>query len=90
MIDAKQAVKIASEHLVEVLGRDLAKNVLVQEFELDEKSAHWLVTIGFEIPELRDQSSLGFIASERPDRQFKCMHVDAERGIVTAMKTSKL
>ena len=78
MIDVATAVENANAYLKKFYP-DI-KNVLLEEAELDETSNQWLITLSF--PDLGDMS----FAIYQPQRKYKVFKIDAESGIVRAMK----
>ena len=84
-VDIKSAVRSALEFVREMYeGDDDLKTLALEEVELSDDQAHWLVTIGLG-GEAR-ASTYSVVAGAGTPRQFKCLAVHAESGHVISMK----
>lgn len=82
MIDVKEAVKIASEQLVELVGPDKISALRLEEVELTDDESCWLITLGF-----TDMTMQGVMQMLRePARQYRVLAIDAENGHFKSMK----
>lgn len=78
MIDAKQAVTTAQEYFNTFFPH--VRDVQLEEVEINPEGSHWLITLSF--PD-DDGTSIGLYPR---NRKYKLFRIDAEKGIVTAMK----
>lgn len=78
MIDAKQAADSAREYFTMFFPE--AKNVQLEEVELDSEGTQWLVTLSF--PE-EEGTAIGLYPK---NRKYKLFRIDAKKGNVVAMK----
>jgi len=80
MIDVRQAIDIAKEHLTVFFPE--AENVQLEEVELTTDKTHWLITLSYEGVTTSVASSL-LVGKSLIYKQFK---LDAESGDVISMK----
>lgn len=85
------AVKSASFHLESLLGP--VKDVRLEEVELSDDGRWWFVTLGYYRPDARPVPSTAMndllgTAGTVP-REYKVFTVDADNGVVKAMKMRK-
>jgi hypothetical protein len=104
MIDVKQAVRLANEHLINLLGEDAVSSVRLEEVELAEKG----YLTGDEPDEVRPEDSdlwdgsywlitvsylpkdLNPLIPEPMQRQYKVFKIKADSGDFVAMKMRKV
>lgn len=96
MLDVKEAVRLANEHLINLFGQNI-NDVRLEEVEtvkeevwidpsvrdmvnLETKNAYWLITLSY-VP--HNPKSL-LLSTER--RQYKLFKIDAETGELMSMK----
>ena len=93
-IPLKTAVSNATEFVQQIYGHYKIKDVLVEEIEFSEPANQWLITIGFTINKIKENSSSSFtdlILPEREeDRKYKIVHIDAQSGKPISMKIRKI
>jgi len=80
MIDVRQAIDIAKEHLTIFFPE--AENVQLEEVELTTDKTHWLITLSYEGVTTSVASSL-LVGKSLIYKQFR---LDAESGDVISMK----
>lgn len=80
MIDVRQAIDIAKEHLTVFFPE--AENVQLEEVELTNDKTHWLITLSYEGVTTSVASSL-LVGKSLIYKQFK---LDAESGDVISMR----
>jgi hypothetical protein len=85
MIGVKDAVKIAFQLFQELYDTRKFENVLLEEVEMAQDQAAWLVTIGFyrRMPSVNLVESIG---SKKYVRTYKTFHIDADSGEMISMK----
>lgn len=83
MIDVKQAVRAAADQFDLVFKEANYQKVRLEEVDLSENNAFWLITFSFETA-----PTPGSIAADLygPDRQYKTVKLDAETGEVKSIK----
>lgn len=88
MIDVKEAVRLANEHLVHLLGEDAVSSVRLEEVELMRKEemavSYWLITLSY----LSNLSPS--LISGLAQRQYKIFKIDAETGEFISMRMRKV
>jgi hypothetical protein len=84
MIDVKHAAKTAIEYVVDLLGPDNVLDARIEEVELSDDDADWLVTVGFFRPA---RIGLQIVPGmPRGDREFKQVRVRTSDGTVRGMR----
>lgn len=85
MIDVKNAVKMAFAVFNELYESKKFEDILLEEVELSNDNASWLVTIGFyrRTPSINIIESIG---SKKYIRMYKIIQIDADTGKLIAMK----
>ncbi|UCD32026.1 MAG: hypothetical protein JSW04_13720 [Desulfobacterales bacterium] len=85
MIKVKNAVKRAFEVFNELYAAKKFEDILLEEVELSDDSASWLVTIGFyrRAPSINIIESIG---SKKYIRMYKTIRIDAATGKLISMK----
>ena len=63
---------------------------LVEEVELDEEKAHWLITLSFPVENNQGLSSLAASFAPKIIRQYKIFKIDAQSGEVESMRIRQL
>ncbi|QRX82636.1 hypothetical protein [Glaciimonas sp. PAMC28666] len=77
-MDAKSAVKIAKEYVLDMFADDNIENLGLEEICKDNKTEDWLVTVGFSRPwDSKAQGIIGAaIAVTNSARLFKIVRID--------------
>ncbi|NUM53005.1 MAG: hypothetical protein HUU46_05120 [Candidatus Hydrogenedentes bacterium] len=88
MIEVKEAVKIASAYLHELLDSDGIADIMLEEVELSEDEQEWHVTLGFH-PRWSDKGPFDTFTGKRI-RIYKTFTVDRKNGKISAMKIRQL
>ena len=96
MIDSKEAVRRAFQHLNELLGtRELAnlEDIHLEEFELSDDSRHWNVTLSYPVKKPHEgeeaptpPGSLARFIADSPRRKWRTFTINALDGDLVAMK----
>lgn len=86
MVDAKQAVRVASDWAKEILEPAQVQDVSLEELELEEDAQTWRVTLGFLRP---GKPGLFAPENELTDKEYKVFRVDAQTGDVLGMRMWK-
>ncbi len=85
-IDVKKAVQSAKEYLKEAYADDTLRNLLLEEVQRDD-NGDWLITLGFDKPNL---NVLQMMRTYEEQRIFKIFHIDSSTGKVKSMKIREL
>ena len=92
-MDVKRAVKAAMDYVKDLYAESYPRDLVLEEVEFSEKASQWLVTVGFSLPETKEESaSLVFPSrtSRELSRRYKIVNVDAETGDPISMKIRSL
>ncbi len=87
MVDAKQAVRVASDWAKEILAPAQVQDLSLEELELEEGGQTWRVTLGFFRPRKK-----GLFAPENEfegKKEYKIFRVEAQTGDVLGMRMWK-
>ena len=84
IMDVKQAVQMAKEHVVEIFADEPIENVGLEEVEFDELNKVWAVTIGFSRYWGRPRDNI--IRALDTERAFKIVRIEDESGRVQSVK----
>lgn len=66
------------------------KDILVEEVEFSELTNQWLITIGFTINKVKDDSSSLILPERESTRKYKIVHIDAQSGKAISMKIREI
>jgi len=91
MIDVKEAVRIASDYLVQLYDASQLHDVLLEEVALSEDEEYWYVTIGFtrNIPStdpMKAMTETILNQKKYTSREYKVFQIDSATGQVRSMK----
>jgi hypothetical protein len=89
MIDVKQAVKIATEFVKDVLSSEKIDRITLEEVELDETQSNWYITLAVGTVVRADPFSL--LSGKTPELRvrYKVIKINADSGQVISMKIRK-
>ena len=62
---------------------------MLEEVEFSEATNQWLVTVGFSLPETKEESTSLIMSSKKSralSRRYKVINIDAETGELVSMK----
>ena len=85
IMDVKQAVQMAKEHVVEIFADEPIENVGLEEVEFDELNKVWAVTIGFSRYWGRPRDNI-IRALGTTARDFKIIRIEDVSGRVQSVK----
>ena len=85
MIDTKDAVRIALEHMREMYDERQIPGLSLEEIELTKDRASWMVTVSF--TKTAPKSPIEAMTSQHGSTTYKVLAIDAESGLVLSMKT---
>jgi hypothetical protein len=93
MIDARNAVKFATDHLEQIkdLMGDNFSNLRLEELELSENREFWIVTLSYDVPYTpsgleRLLAPSGLPHGKLHTKEYKIFNVDAQTGEFRSMK----
>lgn len=89
MIDVKEAVRLASVQLSDLLGQEHISNVQLEEVEkTDSDSSYWLITLSYVItdPIYLAMNQNPLLPNWKQQRQYKIFKIKADSGEFVAMK----
>lgn len=92
MIDVKQAIKTAFDHINDLYDEGELKDLALEEVGLSDNERYWFVTLGFtrelSVPLERTSTSVleAFVARQRSMRVYKVFKIDALTGQLLSMK----
>ena len=88
MIEVKKAVKMAFGVFNELYDSKKFEDILLEEVELSDDNASWLVTLGFyrRTPSINIIESIG---SKKYIRMYKTIQIDADTGSLISMKNCR-
>jgi len=92
MIDAKQAVKIATEYLRDMYEADGFTDMMLEEVELSDEDKYWHVTICFTRRQVSTaEGPMASLVGSRDEymREVKVFTIDSQSGLVRSMKKKK-
>jgi hypothetical protein len=89
-ITVKTAVANAMQFVRDLYEGEQVKDILLEEIEFSESTNQWLVTIGFTINKIKDDSSSLLLPTRELGRKYKIVHVDAQSGKPISMKIREL
>lgn len=88
-MDVKDAVALATGHVVDLFDKEDVSNVGLEEVEFDPSENQWLITIGFSRPWDYPQGALAVLSASgggRPSRSYKVVVIDDGTGKVLSIK----
>jgi hypothetical protein len=86
-IPIKTAVSNAMQFIRELYAEDQIKDILLEEVEFSESANQWLITIGFIINKIKENSILPY---KEIDHKYKIVHIDAQSGKPISMKIREI
>ena len=92
-IDVKQAVIAAIAYVRNLYAESNLRDVLLEEVEFSDATDQWIVTVGFSLPETKEETtSLIFPSktSRELSRRYKVVNINAETGQPISMKIRNL
>ncbi len=96
MIEVKQAVQVALDFVKDLYEKENLENFHLEEVELSEDEQYWLITVGFNIGIGHIQThaktifNLGDTTVTRPERAYKVVKIDSEKGKALSLKIKKI
>lgn len=90
MLSPTQAAEAASTHLKELFPS--AENILLEELELSDDDAYWLVTLSYLDSQRREAAAIApamDMLGAGGKREYKLVKINANTGEVRALRTRK-
>lgn len=88
-MDVKNAVQTAMDFVKDLYADRSLRDLLLEEIEFSEVDDQWLVTVGFSLPEQKEESAPLITPSRMSQalsRRYKIINVDAKTGKPISMK----
>jgi hypothetical protein len=98
-IPLQTAVSVAMEFVKKIYATNQIKDILLEEVEFSESTNQWLITIGFTINKIKENSSYSIAHLISPElippergtiRKYKIVHIDAQSGKPISMKIREI
>lgn len=89
-VTVKAAVANAMSYVRSLYVDTLIDDLLLEEVEFSESTGQWLVTIGFTVSKITDDSTSFMFAKRNLARHYKVIHVDAQSGQPVSMKIREM
>lgn len=88
MLDVQEAVEKASIYCKKMFRSSGATNIELEEVELSEDEAYWLITLSFTLPLLG--TFLPEVVTGKRRTKYKVFKVESETGNVVSVKIRKM
>ncbi len=92
-MDAKEAVKLAKQHVLDLFAEEAIMNIGLEEVEFNELNDTWSITIGFSRPWDQSHSLLGAaLASQMgiPSRSYKVVLISESDARIISVKNREV
>lgn len=91
-MNAKDAARLAVDHIVDLFESEKLSNVGLEEVELNDDTGHWTVTVGFSRPWDYPRNALLNITQQEPPpkRAYKIVTIEDASRAVLAIKNREL
>lgn len=89
-VTLKVAVSNAMEFVRDLYNSAKIDDLLLEEVEFSESTQQWLITIGFMISKIGDDSTTLLLPKRNLARHYKIVHVDAQTGQPVSMKIREI
>ena len=90
MIDVKEAVRVATDYLMQLYEPAQLHDILLEEVALSDDEKYWYVTLGFSRPmpstELMRALTENIVKQVKYQREYKVFQIDSATGQVRSMK----
>ena len=86
VLDVKQAVQTAREHIADIFADESIRNVGLEEVELNESDRVWEITIGFSRPWSSPGGVMRALGGGDAARTFKTVRIEDESGRVESVR----
>lgn len=88
-VNVKSAVKAAIDYVKDLYADNDLRDLMLEEVEFSESTDQWLVTVGFSLPETKEETTSLIMPSKTSralSRRYKVVNIDAETGKPISMK----
>jgi hypothetical protein len=89
-VPVKTAVSNAMNFVFDLYADERIEDILVEEVEFSELANQWLITIGFTITKVKDNSSSLILPEREIARKYKIVYIDAQSGKPISMKIREI
>ncbi len=88
-VSVKSAVKTAIDYVQDLYADSNLRDLMLEEVEFSEATDQWLVTVGFSLPETKEETQSLIMPSKTSralSRRYKVVNIDAATGKPVSMK----
>jgi hypothetical protein len=85
-VSVKSAVKAAISYVKDLYADSNLRDLMLEEVEFSEGANQWLVTVGFSLPETKEDAMLVIPINRPLSRRYKVIKINAETGEPVSMK----
>jgi hypothetical protein len=89
-VSVQAAVSNAMSYVKNLYAGEHIDDLLLEEVEFSESKQQWLITIGFTVSKLTDESTSLLFAKRNLARHYKIVRVDAQTGQPVSMKIREM
>lgn len=88
-LSVKSAAEVAINYVKDLYASSDLKDLMLEEVEFSERTNQWLITVGFSVPETKEETPALFMPTQRSrglSRRYKVVNIDAATGTPVSMK----
>ncbi len=89
-MNAKEAVRVAKTHVMELFGDEGVMYLGLEEIEYDGDLDSWEITLGFSRPWDQDNDLPVALGRANPARSYKLVRISDKDGAVTSIATRQV
>jgi hypothetical protein len=89
-VTVQKAVSNAMSYVRQLYAHESIDDLLLEEVEFSESTEQWLITIGFTVSKITDDSTSFMFAKRNLVRHYKVIHVNAQSGQPVSMKIREM
>jgi hypothetical protein len=92
-VSVKRAVREAINYVNDLYAESNLRDLMLEEVEYSNATDQWLVTVGFSLPETKEEAASLIVPSKMSralSRRYKIVNIDAETGQPISMKIRSL
>jgi hypothetical protein len=88
-VSVKSAIKTAIDYVKDLYADSNLRDLMLEEVEFSQRTNQWLVTVGFSLPETKEETQSLIMPSKTSralSRRYKVVNIDAATGKPVSMK----
>lgn len=88
-VSIKSAVETALDYVKDLYANSNPRDLMLEEVEFSEATNQWLITVGFSLPETKEETQSLIMPSKMSralSRRYKVVNIDAATGKPVSMK----